>query len=130
VWCSNCSDDLLRRCSAHLLCSVPLTTRHLVAVQHIKRTGWVRLSQRGTPVSADVQNLVQVRETLDFAARVQGGGRRPQELRQLQELEAAAGFLPDPEIDAFMKVTCQCVHTGGLRRHGRDSVSSWDTIFG
>jgi hypothetical protein len=47
----------------------------------------------------------QVRETLDFAARVQGGGRRPQELRQLQELEAAAGLLPDPEIDAFMKVT-------------------------
>jgi hypothetical protein len=46
-----------------------------------------------------------VRETLDFAARVQGGGRRPQELRQLQELEAAAGLLPDPEIDAFMKAS-------------------------
>jgi hypothetical protein len=46
----------------------------------------------------------QVRETLDFAARVQGAGRRPQELRQLQDLEAAAGLLPDPEIDAFMKV--------------------------
>lgn len=29
-----------------------------------------------------------------------------QELRQLQELEAAAGFLPDPEIDAFMKASC------------------------
>ena len=42
---------------------------------------------------------------MDFAARVQGGGRRPQELRQLQELEAAAGLLPDPEIDAFMKAS-------------------------
>lgn len=37
-----------------------------------------------------------------------------QELRQLQELEAAAGFVPDPEIDAFMKVRQRSVD--GLRR--------------
>lgn len=47
---------------------------------------------------------MQVRETLDFAARCQGTGTKPAELRRLQELEEAAGYLPDPEIDAFMKV--------------------------
>lgn len=51
--------------------------------------------------------MSQVRETLDFAARCQGAGTKPQELRRLQELEAAAGYVPDAEIDAFMKVGLQ-----------------------
>ena len=46
----------------------------------------------------------QVRETLDFAARCQGAGNKPQELRRLLDLEAQRGISPDPSTDAFMKV--------------------------
>jgi len=45
-----------------------------------------------------------VRETLDFAARVQGVGHKDEELRVLLEREKAAGLEPDPEVDAFVKV--------------------------
>ncbi len=45
----------------------------------------------------------QVRETLDFAARCQGAGNKPAELRQLLDLEAKAGISPNPSTDAFMK---------------------------
>lgn len=44
-----------------------------------------------------------MRETLDFAARCQGAGNKPAELRQLLDLEAKAGISPDPSTDAFMK---------------------------
>ena len=46
----------------------------------------------------------RVRETLDFAARVQGVGHKEAELRMLIEREAAAGVEADPEVDAFLKV--------------------------
>ncbi len=43
-----------------------------------------------------------MRETIDFAARVQGVGAKPAEL---EALHAAAGDAPpDAEIDAFLKV--------------------------
>ena len=45
-----------------------------------------------------------MRETLDFAARVQGVGHKDEELRVLLEREKAAGLEPDPEVDAFVKV--------------------------
>jgi len=48
--------------------------------------------------------LCRVRETLDFAARVQGVGHKDEELRVLLEREKAAGLEPDPEVDAFVKV--------------------------
>ena len=48
-----------------------------------------------------------VRETLDFSSRCQGVGHKRQELQQLMEREAKKGIVPDPEIDAFMKVSSQ-----------------------
>lgn len=48
---------------------------------------------------------LQVRETMDFAARVQGVGHKAAELQTLMDREAELGIDPDPEIDAFMKVS-------------------------
>ncbi|KAK2400454.1 pleiotropic drug resistance protein [Trifolium repens] len=46
-----------------------------------------------------------VRETLDFSGRCLGVGTRYDMLTELSRREKAAGITPDPEIDAFMKVT-------------------------
>lgn len=46
-----------------------------------------------------------VRETLDFSGRCLGVGTRYDMLTELSRREKAAGIKPDPEIDAFMKVT-------------------------
>jgi hypothetical protein len=52
-----------------------------------------------------------VRETLDFAARVQGVGHKEEELRRLIEREEAAGVEADPEVDAFVKVHSAAIPT-------------------
>ncbi|CAM6100115.1 unnamed protein product [Calypogeia fissa] len=44
-----------------------------------------------------------VRETLDFAARVQGTGYKYHMMTELARREKAQGIHPDPAIDAFMK---------------------------
>lgn len=49
----------------------------------------------------------RVRETLDFAARVQGVGHKRLELEQLLAKEKEAGVAPDMETDAFIKVRAQ-----------------------
>ncbi len=68
--------------------------------------------------------MSQVRETLDFAARCQGAGTKPQELRRLQELEAAAGYVPDAEIDAFMKVGLMTLNLTQNSDHLSDAEST------
>ncbi len=45
-----------------------------------------------------------VRETLDFSARCQGPGFKVDLLRDLIKKEAEQGIMPDPAIDAYMKV--------------------------
>ncbi|RVW58195.1 Pleiotropic drug resistance protein 1 [Vitis vinifera] len=45
-----------------------------------------------------------VRETLAFSARCQGVGDRYDMLAELSRREKAANIMPDPDIDAFMKV--------------------------
>ncbi len=47
-----------------------------------------------------------MRETLGFAARVQGTGHKAAELCEFRRREAAAGIKPDAEIEAFMNVRC------------------------
>jgi hypothetical protein len=47
----------------------------------------------------------QVRETMDFAARVQGVGNKAAELQTLLQRETELDADPDPEIDAFMKAS-------------------------
>lgn len=44
-----------------------------------------------------------VRETLDFSARCQGVGRRPEMLEEVSARESAAGIIPDADIDLYMK---------------------------
>ena len=56
-------------------------------------------------VSAETIVFTQVRETMDFAARVQGVGNKAAELQTLLEREIELGADPDPEIDAFMKAS-------------------------
>ncbi|KAF8403513.1 hypothetical protein HHK36_011617 [Tetracentron sinense] len=46
-----------------------------------------------------------VRETLDFSGRCLGVGTRYEMVAELSRREKEAGIKPDPEIDAFMKVT-------------------------
>ncbi|KAI3924912.1 hypothetical protein MKW98_031163 [Papaver atlanticum] len=46
-----------------------------------------------------------IRETLDFSGRCFGVGPRFDMLAELSRREKEAGIKPDPEIDAFMKVT-------------------------
>ncbi|XP_077235852.1 pleiotropic drug resistance protein 2-like [Tasmannia lanceolata] len=46
-----------------------------------------------------------VRETLDFSGRCLGVGTRYEMLMELSRREKEAGIKPDPQIDAFMKVT-------------------------
>ena len=45
-----------------------------------------------------------MRETLDFSARVQGVGLKPEELHILQAKEKELGITPDPEIETFLTV--------------------------
>ena len=45
-----------------------------------------------------------MRETFDFAARVQGTGHKKAELEQLMAKEKEAGVEPDHELDAFIQV--------------------------
>ena len=45
-----------------------------------------------------------MRETFDFAARVQGVGHKKLEMEQLLAKEREAGIEPDLETDAFLKV--------------------------
>ncbi|XP_049933597.1 pleiotropic drug resistance protein 3-like isoform X2 [Nymphaea colorata] len=46
-----------------------------------------------------------VRETLDFSARCQGLGSKPQMVMELSEKEKRAGIVPDHDIDMYMKAT-------------------------
>lgn len=46
-----------------------------------------------------------VRETLDFSGRCLGVGTRYEMLSELSRREEERAIKPDPEIDAFMKVT-------------------------
>lgn len=46
----------------------------------------------------------RVRETFDFAARVQGVGHKRLELEQLLAKEKEAGIEPDHTLEAFMQV--------------------------
>lgn len=46
-----------------------------------------------------------VRETLDFSARCQGPGYKAELLTELTRREKEKGILPDPLIDAYMKVS-------------------------
>lgn len=46
-----------------------------------------------------------VRETLAFSASCQGAGYQRELLKMLVEREGAAGVVPDPEVDAFMKAS-------------------------
>ncbi|KAK9866071.1 hypothetical protein WJX84_000160, partial [Apatococcus fuscideae] len=56
----------------------------------------------------DIHNpQLTVRETFDFAARLQGAGSKPDILNLLKEKEKAAGIQADPEINAFMKASVQ-----------------------
>ncbi|KAM3305705.1 hypothetical protein P3S67_012572 [Capsicum chacoense] len=48
---------------------------------------------------------ITFRETLDFAGRCLGVGKRYDLLTELSRREKDAGIKPDPEIDAFMKAT-------------------------
>jgi hypothetical protein len=52
-----------------------------------------------------VARSTQVRETMDFAARVQGVGNKAAELQTLLQRETELDTQPDPEIDAFMKAS-------------------------
>uniref|UniRef100_A0A7N0UHR1 ABC transporter domain-containing protein n=1 Tax=Kalanchoe fedtschenkoi TaxID=63787 RepID=A0A7N0UHR1_KALFE len=44
-----------------------------------------------------------VRETIDFSARCQGVGNRQEMMLEVSRREKAAGIVPDPDIDAYMK---------------------------
>ncbi|KAJ4721730.1 Pleiotropic drug resistance transporter [Melia azedarach] len=44
-----------------------------------------------------------VRETLDFSARCQGVGSRADIMLEISRREKAAGIVPDPDIDTYMK---------------------------
>ncbi|BDA47821.1 probable pleiotropic drug resistance protein 1 [Coccomyxa sp. Obi] len=46
-----------------------------------------------------------VRETFDFAARVQGTGLKAEFLRQLREAEKKGSIAPDPDVDAYLGAT-------------------------
>ncbi|CAI5480135.1 unnamed protein product [Closterium sp. Yama58-4] len=52
-----------------------------------------------------------VRETLDFSARLQGPGLRKDLVAELERREAEQGIMPDPTMDAIMKVW-RCVLGG------------------
>ncbi|MBA0872092.1 hypothetical protein Goshw_006563, partial [Gossypium schwendimanii] len=45
-----------------------------------------------------------VRETLDFSARCQGLGNRQELMMEVSRREKEAGIVPDPDIDAYMKI--------------------------
>ncbi|XP_073306955.1 pleiotropic drug resistance protein 3-like isoform X1 [Primulina huaijiensis] len=44
-----------------------------------------------------------VKETIDFSARCQGVGSRGDIMQELSKREKAAGIIPDPDIDTYMK---------------------------
>jgi hypothetical protein len=50
-----------------------------------------------------------VRETLDFSARCQGPGYKVELLTELMRREKEKGIIPDPLIDAYMKVFELCI---------------------
>ncbi|XP_022749067.1 pleiotropic drug resistance protein 3-like isoform X2 [Durio zibethinus] len=45
-----------------------------------------------------------VREVLDFSARFQGIGSRAEIIKEVSRREKQAGIVPDPDIDAYMKI--------------------------
>ncbi|KAG2407357.1 Pleiotropic drug resistance protein [Vigna angularis] len=45
-----------------------------------------------------------VRETIDFSARCQGVGSRAELLMEVSRREKDAGIVPDPDLDAYMKI--------------------------
>ncbi|KAL4369487.1 hypothetical protein GQ457_05G024330 [Hibiscus cannabinus] len=45
-----------------------------------------------------------VRESLDFSARFQGIGSRAEIMKEVSQREKQAGIIPDPDIDAYMKI--------------------------
>ncbi|XP_030477545.1 pleiotropic drug resistance protein 3-like isoform X2 [Syzygium oleosum] len=53
-----------------------------------------------------------VRETLDFSARCQGVGSREDIMMEINRREKAAGIVPDPDIDTYMKA----IALKGLKR--------------
>ncbi|XP_010529759.1 PREDICTED: ABC transporter G family member 37 isoform X2 [Tarenaya hassleriana] len=53
-----------------------------------------------------------VRETLDFSARCQGVGSRPEIMMEVSKREKVAGIFPNPDVDAYMKA----ISVEGLKR--------------
>ncbi|KAG0571017.1 hypothetical protein KC19_6G205500 [Ceratodon purpureus] len=51
-----------------------------------------------------------VRETLDFSAKCQGTGTRYELLEEITRREKEAGIYPEPDVDAFMKMTAFSGH--------------------
>ncbi|KAL3160198.1 hypothetical protein ABBQ32_010959 [Trebouxia sp. C0010 RCD-2024] len=60
------------------------------------------------------QPELTVRETFNFAARCQGTGYKAEELEELRKKEKEAGYIPDWELDAFMKAE--------IRKGKRESI--------
>ncbi|PPR91050.1 hypothetical protein GOBAR_AA29630 [Gossypium barbadense] len=50
-----------------------------------------------------------VRETLDFSSHCQGVGSRAEMMMVVSKREAEAGIVPDPVIDAYMKVHAETI---------------------
>ncbi|KAL3140482.1 hypothetical protein ABBQ38_004739 [Trebouxia sp. C0009 RCD-2024] len=53
------------------------------------------------------QPLLTVKETMDFAARVQGVGHKAEELQELQKREKEQSIEPDWEVDALLKAAAR-----------------------
>ena len=63
--------------------------------------------------------VCRVRETFDFAARVQGVGHKRLELEQLLAKEREAGIEPDHTLEAFMQVCLVLYPTSCMDANGR-----------
>ncbi|KAE8717807.1 ABC transporter G family member 37 [Hibiscus syriacus] len=59
-----------------------------------------------------------VRETLDFSARFQGIGSRAEIMKEISQREKHAGIVPNPDIDAYMKVSFLFKGKNTISKHG------------
>ncbi|KAK8675956.1 hypothetical protein V6N13_034014 [Hibiscus sabdariffa] len=65
-----------------------------------------------------------VRESLDFSARFQGIGSRAEIMKEVSRREKQAGIIPDPDIDAYMKLVITAAITMTVFHQTRMSVDA------
>ncbi|EFJ07897.1 ATP-binding cassette transporter [Selaginella moellendorffii] len=90
--------SLLLALASKIQCKGEVTYNGCTRDEFALRNEIAYISQRDLHLSE-----LTVRETLNFAVRCQGAGHQGEIFKEVEKREKAAGIIPDPDVEAFMR---------------------------